>query len=558
MTEEQSQENCITVGGRRVGQGYPVYMIAEMSANHAGSIERAKEIIRAAKKSGADCIKVQTYTPDTLTIDCHNEYFSVKNGTWEGENLYSLYGKAYMPWEWQGELKEEADRVGIDFLSTPFDRSAVDFLEGLGLQFYKIASFEMVDLPLIRYVASRGKPVIMSTGMGTAEEIREAVEAVYQTGNRQLVLLKCSSAYPADPGEMNLSTIQDMIRRFKVPVGLSDHSMGHMSAVTAVALGASVIEKHFCLSREIENPDASFSMTPQEYGEMVKAVRECEAALGRPFYGISRQEESSLVFRRSVFCVKDIEKGERLTEENVRIIRPGYGVKPKYYDDLLGMRADCRIRRGTPLSFDRLEKGGILFLTNNKNTEELFWWLKEREPGVYRFENKVTVEVVEGLKPSWLISFNYRHMIPGEVLERMPGRVINLHTSLLPYNRGSSPNFFSFIENTPKGVTIHLMDQGLDTGDILCQRELVMNEEEESFASSYGKLMEALTALFRENWSDIRDGKLKPVKQEGAGSYHRMRELDEIRRRVPFAWEDRIGDFKRRLAVAEGKEHDLD
>ena len=239
--------NKIKVGNRYIGQGCPVYMIAEMSANHAGSLERAKEIIRAAKESGADCIKVQTYTPDTLTIDCSNEYFQVKNGTWEGENLYGLYGKGYMPWEWQGILKEEADRVGIDFLSTPFDVSSVDFLEGLGLEFYKIASFEMVDLPLVEYIASKGKPVIMSTGMGSLEEIREAVETVYSTGNRQLALLKCSSAYPADPAKMNLRTIQDMQERFGIPVGLSDHSMGSLSAVTAVGLGAAIVEKHFCL-----------------------------------------------------------------------------------------------------------------------------------------------------------------------------------------------------------------------------------------------------------------------------------------------------------------------
>ena len=229
----------IKIGNRLIGSGEPAYLIAEMSANHAGSIECAKEIIHAAKESGADCIKIQTYTPDTLTIDCHNKYFQVNNGTWEGENLYSLYGKAYTPWEWQPQLKAEADKVGIDFLSTPFDNTAVDFLEDMGLEFYKIASFEMIDLPLVEYVASKGKPIIMSTGMATLEEIREAVETVYHTGNRQLVLLKCSSAYPADPAQMYLRTITDMQKRFDLPIGLSDHSMGSMSAVTAVALGAS-------------------------------------------------------------------------------------------------------------------------------------------------------------------------------------------------------------------------------------------------------------------------------------------------------------------------------
>lgn len=539
--------NKMKIGNRYIGQGCPVYLIAEMSANHAGSLERAKEIIHAAKESGADCIKVQTYTPDTLTIDCSNEYFQVKNGTWEGENLYGLYGKGYMPWEWQGILKEEADRVGIDFLSTPFDVSSVDFLEGLGLEFYKIASFEMVDLPLVEYIASKGKPVILSTGMGSLEEIREAVETVYSTGNRQLALLKCSSAYPADPAGMNLRTIQDMQERFGIPVGLSDHSMGSLSAVTAVGLGAAIVEKHFCLGREIENPDASFSMTPEEYRAMVREIRQAEAALGRPFYGVTPEEESSMVFRRSVFVVKDIARGEALTGENTRIIRPGYGLKPKYHKDVLGMRADRDLKRGTPVSFADLEKGAILFATNNDNTEGLYRWLKQREPKVYKVANKLTPEMVEQLAPSFIVSFNYRHLIPEAVLELMPGRIINLHTSLLPYNRGSAPNFFSFWDNTPKGVTIHLVDQGLDTGDILCQRQLTFDESRETFASTYNQLLAAIQELFQENWEKIKAGELKPRRQAGEGTYHRLKELEAIREKHGFTWEDGIADFKKSL-----------
>lgn len=535
----------IKLRNRYIGEGQPVYIIAEMSANHAGSLERAKEIIHAAKESGADCIKIQTYTPDTLTIDCHNRYFQVKNGTWEGENLYGLYGKAYTPWEWQRDLKEEADKVGIDFLSTPFDRSAVDFLEDLGLEFYKIASFEMVDLPLIEYVASKGKPVIMSTGMGTLEEIREAVQTVYRTGNRKLALLKCSSAYPADPAQMNLRTIQDMIRRFQIPIGLSDHSMGSMSAVTAVSLGASVIEKHFCIGREIENPDASFSMTPGEFREMVADIRNVEQALGAAFYGVNRQEESSLVFRRSIFAVKDIEAGEALTEKNIRIIRPGYGLKPKYMPDILGMKAEGKIDRGNPISFAALEKGSILFLSNNDNTKPLSDWLKEQGERVYRIQNKITLQMVEQLKPSFLISFNYRHLISGEILKYMQGRAVNLHSSYLPYNRGSSPNFFSFLDDTPKGITIHLMSEGLDEGDILCRRELFFEEEKESFSSAYQILNEELQQLFRENWQEIKWGGLTPEKQETGGTYHRMKELEEIRRVCPFDWNMNIAEFKR-------------
>lgn len=547
MSDRNVNQGKIQIGNRFIGEGCPVYMIAEMSANHAGSIERAKEIIHAAKESGADCIKIQTYTPDTLTIDCSNEYFMVKNGTWEGENLYQLYGKAYTPWEWQAELKAEADKVGIDFLSTPFDTTSVDFLEEMGLQFYKIASFEMIDLPLIEYIASKGKPIIMSTGMSTLEEIHEAVEAVYKTGNHQLALLKCSSAYPADPADMHLATIQDMKRRFGIPIGLSDHSLGSLSAVTSVALGAKIIEKHFCIGREIENPDASFSMTPQEYREMVNDIRAAEAAVGQPTYGVSEQEKSSMVFRRSIFVVKDIAKGEELTHENTRIIRPGYGLKPKFHKDVLGMKADRALERGTPLSFDALEKGAILFATNNDNTEDLYQWLREQGEKVYRFENKLTPEIVKQLAPSFIISFNYRHIISEEVLNLMPGKVINLHTSYLPYNRGSSPNFFSFLDDTPKGVTIHLMDKGLDTGDILCQRELTFDEEKETFASSYDKLLLEMKQLFKENWEAIKAGSLQAKKQTGEGTYHKMKELDAIREQTPFTWGDTIADFMRRL-----------
>lgn len=346
--------NTIEIKGHKIGEGYPAYIIAEMSANHSGSIERAKEIIRMAKECGADCVKIQTYTPDTITIDCDNKYFQVTKGTWEGENLYSLYGKAFTPWEWQKELKEEADRIGIDFFSTPFDKTSVDFLEEIGMEFYKIASFEMIDLPLLRYVASKGKPIIMSTGMGSLEEISEALGAIYETGNHQVALLKCSSAYPAISADMHLNTIKDMKQRFEVPVGLSDHSMGSLGATTAVALGANIIEKHFCISRSIENPDASFSMEPEEFKEMVDRIRQVEKAMGDVFYGVSPQEQSNACFRRSIFVVKDMKKGEAFTEENIRVIRPGYGMKPKYFEQVLGCRAEGDILRGTPLSFELL------------------------------------------------------------------------------------------------------------------------------------------------------------------------------------------------------------
>ena len=353
------KKNYIEVNGRKIGDGYPAYVIAEMSANHAGSLERAKELIHVAKESGADCVKIQTYTADTLTLDCHNEYFQIENGTWEGENLYSLYQKAYTPWEWQKELAEEAKKVGIDFFSTPFDKTAVDFLEELGITFYKIASFEMVDIPLLEYVASKGKPIIMSVGMGSMEEIEEAIQAIYSQGNYQVAIMKCSSAYPAKIEEMNLDTIADMKKRFGVPVGLSDHSLGHFSAVTAVALGANLIEKHFCISRAIENPDSTFSLEPQELKLLVENVRMVEAAKGQVKYGVSPQEESSIVFRRSLFVVEDIAEGQALTSENIRSIRPGYGLKPKYYKEVLGKIANKDLKRGTPLKWEDLEDGKI-------------------------------------------------------------------------------------------------------------------------------------------------------------------------------------------------------
>lgn len=347
--------SSININGRIIGDGEPAYIIAEMSANHAGSLERAKEMIYVAKEAGADCIKIQTYTPDTMTIDCNNEYFNIDKGTWTGENLYSLYQKAYTPWEWQQELKDEAEKAGIDFLSTPFDNTSVDFLEGLGVDFYKIASFELVDIPLLEYIASKNKPIIMSTGMGSLEEITEAVEAIYSTGNKQLALMKCSSAYPAKSEEMNLSTIIDLQKRFNVPVGLSDHSMGAFSATTAVALGAKIIEKHFCISRAIKNPDSSFSMEPDEFKNMVEQVREVEKALGKVTYGVSKQEETNVCFRRSLFVVEDIAAGEILTPDNIRSIRPAYGLKPKHYKDVIGKKAVRELKKGTPLSFEDLE-----------------------------------------------------------------------------------------------------------------------------------------------------------------------------------------------------------
>jgi len=315
------------------------YIIAEMSANHAGKKELAYEIIEKAAKAGADCVKIQTYTADTLTIDCDDEVYQIHGGLWDGYSYYKLYQEAMTPWEWQADLKKKCEECGVDFLSTPFDNTAVDFLEGIGIEFYKIASFELVDIPFIEYIASRHKPIVMSTGMGSVEEITEALEACYKYNNHDVTLLKCCSQYPTQFEDMNLATIPDMKERFGVNVGLSDHSPGSLGPVIAVSLGATVIEKHICLNHEIETPDSGFSMTMEEFAKMVQNVRNTEKILGKATYELTEHEKSGLKGRRSLAAVKDIAEGEIFTKENVRSIRPAVGIKPKYYSELLGKKA---------------------------------------------------------------------------------------------------------------------------------------------------------------------------------------------------------------------------
>ena len=351
----------ININGRSIGEGFPIYIIAEMSANHGQSYDEAVRIIQAAKEAGADAIKLQTYTPDTMTIDCDNEYFRIGKGTiWEGRNLYDLYKEAYTPWEWQPKLKEVANDLGMDLFSTPFDNTAVEFLESMGVPAYKIASFELVDIPLIQRVAKTGKPIIMSTGMATLAEIDEAVETAREAGCKELVLLKCTSGYPADPVEMNLRTIPHMAEAFNLPVGLSDHTLGIAVPVAAVALGACIVEKHFTLSRAVPSPDSAFSLEPLEFEAMVEAIRTTEKALGKVNYAVTDKETASRVFRRSLFVVKDIVAGETFTTENIRSIRPGNGLRPGNINNIIGCSAASDIKRGTPLSWDiiqRLNKG---------------------------------------------------------------------------------------------------------------------------------------------------------------------------------------------------------
>ena len=343
------------IEGRTVGVEFGTYLIAEMSANHGQSFEQAAEIVRAAKDAGADAIKLQTYTPDTITIDCQGETFQTAKGSpWEGRTLYDLYGEAYTPWDWQPKLKKLADGLGLACFSTPFDFTAVDFLEEMDLPAYKIASPELVDLPLIRRVTATKKPVIMSTGMATREEIEEAIEAFRQAGGTELALLKCTSAYPSPPESMNLRTIPDMAKRFRVPVGLSDHTLGIAVPVAAVSLGACIIEKHLTLSRSTPGPDSAFSLEPHEFKQMVDAIRVAEKALGHVKYGLTEAEQLNRRSRRSLFVVQDVKAGERLTPDNVRSIRPGYGLPPKHYEEVIGRLAARDMQRGTPLQWDAI------------------------------------------------------------------------------------------------------------------------------------------------------------------------------------------------------------
>ena len=347
---------AMKIKNRPIGTNHPTYIIAELSANHNQDFDQAVRIIEAAKEAGADAIKLQTYTPDTITIDCRNEHFLVGKGTlWEGKNLYDLYGEAYTPWEWQPKLKAIANDLGLDCFSSPFDFSAVDFLQEMDIPVFKIASFENVDLPLIRYVAKTGKPIIISTGMASLGEIDEAVRTAREAGCTQLALLKCTSAYPALPEEMNLRTIPHLAEAFNVPVGLSDHTMGSTVAVAAVALGACIVEKHLTISRNVPGPDSAFSMEPDEFKAMVSAIRMTEKALGTVQYEVTEKEKASRVFRRSLFVVKDMQAGEEFTSENVRSIRPGYGLHTRYLGDVIGRKAKSAVVAGTPLTWEIIQ-----------------------------------------------------------------------------------------------------------------------------------------------------------------------------------------------------------
>lgn len=341
------------IGNKEIGEDSPAFIIAELSANHMNDFDIAVKTIEAIAESGADAVKFQTFTPDTITLNCDNEYFHIKQGTvWDGQLLYDLYEDAYMPWDWQPKLKKIAEDLGLIVFSSPFDKTSVDFLEDMDVPAYKIASFEITDIPLIKYVASKNKPIIISTGIAEKEDIELAIETCLKEGNDKIAILKCTSSYPAPYEEINLKTINDMEKKFNTTVGLSDHTLGDEIAIAAVTLGAKIIEKHFILNKKLGGPDCEFSMEPQEFKKMVTAIRNTEKALGTVSYNLSDKTRKNREFSRSLFVVKDIKKGELITEENVRSVRPGFGLHPKYLEEVLGKKAKKDLDKGTPFKRD--------------------------------------------------------------------------------------------------------------------------------------------------------------------------------------------------------------
>lgn len=340
------------INNRPIGSNYPPYIIAELSANHNGSLDTALKIVEQAKLCGADAIKLQTYQADTITLDSRNEEFMIRGGLWDGQSLYELYEKAHMPWEWHKPLFDYAHQLGITIFSSPFDYTAVDLLEDLNAPAYKIASFEAVDLPLIKYVASTGKPMIISTGMADKEEISEAIQAAYDGGCKELAILHCVSGYPAPAEDYNLRTIQDMIQSFNIPVGLSDHTLDNTTAIASIILGACVIEKHFTLNRNGGGPDDSFSLEPADLQHLCQGAKTAWRALGKVDYGRKSSEQGNAQFRRSLYFVKDMKAGDVIDESCIRSVRPGYGLAPKYFDELMGRITKCDIMANTATSMD--------------------------------------------------------------------------------------------------------------------------------------------------------------------------------------------------------------
>ena len=345
----------LNIGTRSIGNDNPVLIVAEISGNHLQDYKLAEKTIKAAHEAGADAVKLQTYTPDTITLNCDTDYFKLQGTIWEGKTLYELYEEAYTPWDWQPKLKQLAEELHLICFSSPFDRTAVDFLERMGVPAYKVASFEITDIPLIEYIASKGKPIIISTGIAEINDIELAVNACRNQGNDDIILLKCTSAYPTPLADVNLKTLMDIPKRFNTLVGLSDHTQGVSVPIAAVALGACLVEKHIILDRELGGPDAEFSLEPNEFKDMATSIREVEEALGKADYTLTEKMRRSREFARSLFIAVDVKKGEILTTENIKSVRPGFGLPPKYLNEVLGKRAKKDIDKGTPLDWDLIE-----------------------------------------------------------------------------------------------------------------------------------------------------------------------------------------------------------
>lgn len=346
----------ISINNRTIGPDQPPYIIAEISANHNGNLDNALKLIEVAKEAGADAVKLQTYTPDTITIDCDKEDFQIHGGLWDGKSLYKLYQQAYTPWEWHQALFEKAKELGLTIFSSPFDHTAIELLEELGTPAYKIASFEAIDLPLVEAAARTGKPLIISMGMANETEIQEAIDTARNAGCTDLAILHCVSGYPSPAEQYNLRTIQDMKQRFDCTVGLSDHTIDNITAVTSVAMGAAIIEKHFTLDRNGGGPDDSFSLEPGDLKALCRDTKVAWQALGKVNYDLTEAEKGNMIFRRSLYAVRDIQKGEKLTNDNVRSIRPGFGLVPKHLPDILGCTASVDIERGTPILWEKINK----------------------------------------------------------------------------------------------------------------------------------------------------------------------------------------------------------
>jgi pseudaminic acid synthase len=527
------------IGNKHIGDEYPTYIVAELSGNHCKNFDNAMEMIHKAKNAGADAVKIQTYRPDTITLNCDNEYFQIKSGTlWDGMTLYKLYEQSYTPWEWTPLLKNEANKLGLDFFSSPFDILAVDYLENIGVPAYKIASFEAVDHILLKKVAQTGKPVIISTGITDLSEITDAINVLRKNGTKDICVLKCTSTYPAPIEDANLRTIKDFKERFNVEAGLSDHTLGIEVPIASVCMGANLIEKHFTLSNSSGSADDKFSLEPDEFEQMVKSIRLIEKALGKVKYEKS-DKNKNLIFTRSLFVSNNIKKGDIFTKDNIKSVRPGYGLHTKYYDKILGKKSITNISFGTPLAWNMVENNKILFLGDDNG---IIAYLKSIGENVTITSNKITRNFVK--EYDFVISYGYRHILEKDILDMLPDRIINLHISFLPWNRGADPNLWSFMDKTPKGVTIHYMDEGIDTGDIIVQKKVEFNYDSDTLASSYKKLKRSIEELFIKNWNTIKNITCDRKKQNiGDGSYHKTKDRLDLGTLVPNMWETKISMF---------------